>query len=141
MPTFACLAISDYLPHLRAGFIALADHTPKANPPLLVANPTFDKPGTNAVQIASADRSNLRSGDLATLKFGPLPATAIEGETIAKLLPNSRLFTQAQATETVVKSSNNPRILATHDFFLKPAPTTQAKDGSYRVKILCCVPG
>lgn len=32
---------------------------PKANPPLIVANPTFDKPGTNAVQIASADRSNL----------------------------------------------------------------------------------
>jgi CHAT domain-containing protein len=47
-------------------------------------------------------------------------------------LPNSRLFTQAQATETVVKSSSNPRILhlATHGFFLKPAPTTQAKDGS-----------
>jgi CHAT domain-containing protein len=75
---------------------------------------------------------NPRSIDLATLKFGTLPGTAIEGETIAKLLPNSRLFTQTQATETVVKTSNNPRILhlATHGFFLKPAPTTQAKDGS-----------
>jgi len=105
---------------------------PKANPPLIVANPTFDKPGTTAIQIASADRSNPRSIDLATLKFGSLPATAIEGETIAKLLPNSRLFTQTQATETVVKSSNNPRILhlATHGFFLQSAPTTQAQDGS-----------
>ncbi|WAS05963.1 tetratricopeptide repeat protein [Gloeomargaritales cyanobacterium VI4D9] len=104
----------------------------KANPPLIVANPTFDKPGSNPVQIASADRGNLRSIDLATLKFTPLPATAIEGETIAKLLPNSRLFTQAQATETVVKSSSNPRILhlATHGFFLKPAPNSQAQDGS-----------
>jgi len=105
---------------------------PKANPPLIVADPVFDKPGSSPVQIASADRGNLRSVDLTTLKFGPLPATAIEGETIAKLLPNSRLFTQAQATETVVKTSSNPRILhlATHGFFLKPAPTTQAKDGS-----------
>jgi len=112
--------------------LRLQETPPKANPPLIVANPTFDKPGSNPVQIASADRSNARSVDLATLKFGALPATAIEGETIAKLLPNSRLFTQAQATETVVKTSSNPRILhlATHGFFLKPAPTTKAKDGS-----------
>jgi len=112
--------------------LRLQNTPPKANPPLIVANPTFDKPGSNPVQIASADRGNLRSIDLATLKFTPLPATAIEGETIAKLLPNSRLFTQTQATETVVKSSNNPRILhlATHGFFLQSAPTTQAKDGS-----------
>ncbi|WP_157776287.1 CHAT domain-containing protein, partial [Gloeomargarita lithophora] len=104
---------------------------PKANPPLIVANPTFDQPGTTT-QIASAERGNTRSIDLATLKFGPLPATAIEGDTIAKLLPNSRLFTQAQATETVIKTNTNPRILhlATHGFFLKSAPTTQAKDGS-----------
>jgi CHAT domain-containing protein/tetratricopeptide (TPR) repeat protein len=112
--------------------LRLQETPPKANPPLIVANPTFDKPGSNPVQIASADRGNPRSIDLATLKFGTLPGTAIEGETIAKLLPNSRLFTQAQATETVVKSSSNPRILhlATHGFFLKPAPTTKAKDGS-----------
>jgi len=112
--------------------LRLQNTPPKANPPLIVANPTFDKPGSNPVQIASADRGNPRSIDLATMKFGSLPGTAIEGETIAKLLPNSRLFTQAQATETVVKSSNNPRILhlATHGFFLKPAPTNQAQDGS-----------
>jgi CHAT domain-containing protein/Tfp pilus assembly protein PilF len=108
---------------------------PKANPPLIVANPTFDKPGTNAVQIASADRSNPRSSDLAALKFGPLPGTAIEGEAIARLLPNARLFTQTQATEAVVKGTPNPRILhlATHGFFLKPAPVTPARDGSQRL--------
>jgi len=112
--------------------LRLQETPPKANPPLIVANPTFDKPGTTAIQIASADRSNPRSIDLATLKFGSLPATAIEGETIAKLLPNSRLFTQTQATETVVKGTPNPRILhlATHGFFLQSAPTTQAQDGS-----------
>jgi CHAT domain-containing protein/Tfp pilus assembly protein PilF len=105
---------------------------PKANPPLIVANPTFDKPGTTAIQIASADRSNPRSGDLAALRFGPLPGTAVEGEAIARLLPNARLFTQTQATEAVVKGTPNPRILhlATHGFFLKPAPVTPARDGS-----------
>nr|WP_281438647.1 CHAT domain-containing protein [Synechococcus sp. C9] len=127
--------IENYLiTYLTSGrdLLRLQTTPPKANPPLIVANPTFDKPGSNPVQIASADRSNPRSIDLATLKFGSLPATAIEGETIAKLLPNSRLFTQTQATEAVVKSSNNPRILhlATHGFFLQSAPTTQAQDGS-----------
>ncbi len=112
--------------------LRLQSTPPNANPPLIVANPTFDQPGSSSVQIASADRSNPRSLDLAAIRFGPLPGTAIEGETIAKLLPNSRLFTQTQATETVVKSSRNPRILhlATHGFFLKPAPSSQAKDGS-----------
>jgi CHAT domain-containing protein len=127
--------VENYLiTYLTSGrdLLRLQSTAPKANPPLIVADPVFDKPGSNPVQIASADRGNPRSIDLATLKFGTLPATAIEGETIAKLLPNSRLFTQTQATETVVKTSNNPRILhlATHGFFLKPAPTTQAKDGS-----------
>jgi CHAT domain-containing protein len=115
--------------------LRLQETPPKANPPLIVANPTFDKPGTTAIQIASADRSNPRSSDLAALKFGPLPGTAIEGEAIARLLPNARLFTQTQATEAVVKGTPNPRILhlATHGFFLKPAPVTPARDGSQRL--------
>jgi CHAT domain-containing protein len=81
--------VENYLiTYLTSGrdLLRLQSTAPKANPPLIVANPTFDKPGSNPVQIASADRGNLRSIDLATLKFGSLPATAIEGETIAKLL-------------------------------------------------------
>ncbi|WAS06736.1 CHAT domain-containing protein [Gloeomargaritales cyanobacterium VI4D9] len=79
--------VENYLiTYLTSGrdLLRLQTAPPKANPPLIVANPTFDKPGSSPIQIASADRGNLRSIDLATLKFTPLPATAIEGETIAK---------------------------------------------------------
>ncbi len=105
---------------------------PKANPPLIMANPTFDKPGSPPIQIASADRSNPRSGDLTALKFGALPATRIEGEAIARLLPNAWLFTEAEATEAVVKRTPNPRILhlATHGFFLRPAPIAPDRNGN-----------
>jgi CHAT domain-containing protein len=49
--------------------LRLQNTPPKANPPLIVANPTFDKPGSNPVQIASADRGNLRSDRFSHLEI------------------------------------------------------------------------
>lgn len=117
--------------------LRLQSTPPPAAPPLIVADPIFDQPGKSTVQVASATRGNPRSVDIARLTFGRLPGTAIEAEKISSLLTGARTFTQAQATETVVKANPNPRILhiATHGFFLKSAPETKNPDGTTRLPL------
>lgn len=117
--------------------LRLQSTPPPAAPPLIVADPIFDQPGKSTVQVASATRGNRRSVDIARLTFGRLPGTAIEAEKISSLLTGARTFTQAQATETVVKANPNPRILhiATHGFFLKSAPETKNPDGTTRLPL------
>jgi tetratricopeptide (TPR) repeat protein len=53
--------------------------------------------------------------------FRPLPGTAGEAEALKRLLPQARVLTKEQATETVLKQANRPHILhiATHGYFLR----------------------
>ena len=58
-----------------------------------------------------------------SLRFNPLPGTALEGAALAELLPDARLYTGAEASEDRLKQLSAPSILhlATHGFFLRPS--------------------
>jgi tetratricopeptide (TPR) repeat protein len=81
-------------------------------PPLLVANPFF---GNRSNQVNNSVPSN----DLRQRVLEPLDGTSAEAEAIASQLPEAQFWQGNQATETVVKQANRPRILhiATHGFF------------------------
>jgi tetratricopeptide (TPR) repeat protein len=65
--------------------------------------------------------NNKRSGDIAQMRFEPLPGTAQEAQVITPLLPGVTLLTKSDATENAIKQVNAPSILhiATHGFFLE----------------------
>jgi CHAT domain-containing protein len=83
-----------------------ADREVASGPPLIVSSPAFGPPRTQA--------------GVMRLRFDPLPGTALESQTLAKLLPGARRLTGAYASEENVKAAKQPRILhvATHGFFL-----------------------
>ena len=83
-----------------------------AGPPVVVANPSFDR---GNVQASSAP-------DDVRLRFPPLPGTMAEAEALAKELPDARIYTGGDATETLLKEMRTPSVLhiATHGFFLRP---------------------
>jgi CHAT domain-containing protein len=92
--------------------------------PLVIADPDYDQPGnvsSNQVLAAntSSQRSSQFSSQLATLKVGPLPGTALEARAINPLLTNSTLLTSSSATENALKQAKAPLLLhiATHGFF------------------------
>lgn len=66
---------------------------------------------------------------LYTQTYKPLPGTRDEAAAIARLFPDSTLFTQAQATEAAIKGVNRPLVLhvATHGFFLSDQPQSSTK--------------
>ncbi|EAW37505.1 kinesin light chain-like protein [Lyngbya sp. PCC 8106] len=113
-------------------------------PPVIVANPDYDKPGepTTVAVSKNSEISPQTWGDRGGLSqtrgmnqlsrgvemsFGALPGTAEEARVIAPLLSDVTLFTQSQATENVVKQLQAPNILhiATHGFFLKNLPRVE----------------
>ncbi len=111
------------------------------SPPLVVANPSFDRTaaaGASGRSRSSADRASLasnsekqqRSADLGSLRWQPLPGTAREGKAIATLI-NAKLLTQEQATAVAVQQQPAPRLLhiASHGFFLPDQPQPRAGDG------------
>ncbi len=79
-------------------------------PPLVVADPAFAAGG------ASAAAKPARA-------FEPLPSTAQEAAALKTLLPDARIATKADATESRVKGVKGPRLLhiATHGFFFDQA--------------------
>lgn len=98
--------------------------------PVIVANPSFnDSQGRSPSLIARQDGP--RAADFTALReFGSLPETATEAKKIHSLLPTAQVFTEGEATETVIKNVTSPKILhlATHGFFLRtplPNPTHQ----------------
>ncbi|NEP23597.1 tetratricopeptide repeat protein [Moorena sp. SIO3I6] len=88
---------------------------PPQQPPVLIADPIFGKPG-ETVQLA---QNPTRSGNWPQRKLPPLPASKDEAKAIAKILPQAQLWLGRQATEAVIKQVNRPSILhiATHGFF------------------------
>lgn len=89
---------------------------------VIVANPTFDdsstgKKTTNSPASVSNDR---RSIDFKEVKVSALPGTAEEALAIGKILTDSVVLTEQNATEAALKNLKGPRILhlATHGFFL-----------------------
>lgn len=88
-------------------------------PPLIVANPDFEDTGT--VSAANPTRAgDARSTALKEMKWGPLPGTDSEAKAIKNLMPDAKLRTGGDATETEVKKVQAPVIIhfATHGFFL-----------------------
>ena len=57
-------------------------------------------------------------------QFKPLAGTADEAKSISAVLPDSKVISGKDATESVIKDQKGPRILhiATHGFFLPDAP-------------------
>ncbi|HEX9002662.1 MAG TPA: tetratricopeptide repeat protein, partial [Blastocatellia bacterium] len=98
---------------------------------VVMADPSFgEKPGI----LATTDRdiktihgakpipkaSDNPNSSLTEAFFSPLPGTAGEASALKSLLPDARLLTKEQATETALKQVHRPSILhiATHGFFL-----------------------
>ena len=95
-------------------------------PPLLLADPYFDRPGEVVAQAPSDKPVGTRFIDLSQNSFPPLPGTEKEVNAIVPLL-NSRYsgvrsLTGAQATKQVLEKIQAPTILhiATHGFFKAP---------------------
>jgi CHAT domain-containing protein len=106
--------------YLSSGHDLLRFQNPKPNnnPPLILADPYFDKPGKIAVSPAT------RSIKLVERDWSPLDKTADEAKAIGTLF-GIRPFLGSNATETIVKQTTSPSILhiATHGFF---QPTTDS---------------
>ena len=101
--------------------LRLPDTAPTPQPPLVLASPDYGPVDTTVAQTPLENRgSSQRSTDLVQFRVQPLASTLTEGQTIASLLPQARLYTGPDATETTVKQSPSPSILhiATHGFFL-----------------------
>jgi CHAT domain-containing protein/tetratricopeptide (TPR) repeat protein len=69
---------------------------------------------------AGAASASKRAMGFALRKVAPLPGTAEEARAISLVLPETKTFLQAEATESAIKSVSRPRVLhiATHGFFL-----------------------
>jgi MYXO-CTERM domain-containing protein len=102
------------------------DHARAREPPLILADPAFDD--ATAPQAPEATHRDLRSIDMVTRALPPLPSTADEARTIARLFPDSRVLLRAEATEEAVEAAHGPRFLhlATHGFFLPELPLPEA---------------
>ncbi|MGB3188784.1 MAG: CHAT domain-containing tetratricopeptide repeat protein, partial [Limnoraphis sp.] len=96
-------------------------------PPVIVANPDYDKPGEPTTVAVSNTRGMNQLSRGVEMSFGALPGTAEEAKVIAPLLSDVTLFTQSKATENAVKQLQAPNILhiATHGFFLKNLPRVE----------------
>ncbi|WP_414756479.1 CHAT domain-containing protein, partial [Anabaena sp. CCY 9910] len=110
--------------------LRLQNHSPSQQPPVIIADPDFNKPGEIvARQPKTSNSQNTRSIDLSQKIFSPLKGTAEEAKAIAS--PNLlgvKPLTGTKATEGAVKQVKSPRILhiATHGFF-ENAPANKDK--------------
>jgi CHAT domain-containing protein/Tfp pilus assembly protein PilF len=97
--------------------------------PLVVANPLFEAGASATTTPASQAVQNRRSADFASSVFTPLPGTKGEASALGAILPGARVFTDAQASEALLKHVGGPSILhiATHGFFLPDQPRVSAE--------------
>ena len=84
---------------------------------VLMGAPTF---GTVGKESDAADERGLRSVDLSTMIFDPLPGTKAEVFAIGSQWPAATVLMGDAATEGALKAAHGPRLLhvATHGFFL-----------------------
>ena len=87
-------------------------------PPVVIADPNYDERSENLANSVATPAQ--RSADASALYFKPLPGTATEADVLLALMPDASVYTQKEATETVLKQVSAPSILhiATHGFFL-----------------------
>ncbi len=92
---------------------------PSGKPPVVLANPNFERGRLAPAVLIAATQSQQRSGDLSNQRWDSLPATAKEGEQVATLLGAKPISGDA-ATVGVLQRSIGPRILhiASHGFFV-----------------------
>ena len=118
--------------YLNSGrdLLQIGNALPSLNPPLLIADPDFDNSNSQKSNIDCDDLQLKRNLDLSKLRAGKLPWTAKEVQAIAELIPQSKILTGYQATETAVKQAKSPSILhlATHGFFLEDLPSVVPTD-------------
>jgi CHAT domain-containing protein len=88
---------------------------------LVMAAPSFGEP--------------LKAGASSKAYFPSLEETAQEARAIKRLFPEARVVTGDDATESVLKSVDRPRILhiATHGFFLRNATNAATNDEENRI--------
>lgn len=104
--------------------------------PLVVANPLFEAGASSSSSAPSAPAAQgRRSADFASSVFTPLPGTKGEAAALGAILTGARVFTDAQASEALLKHATGPSILhiATHGFFL-PDQTRSAADDNARAE-------
>ncbi|MBV9924627.1 MAG: CHAT domain-containing protein [Acidobacteria bacterium] len=89
--------------------------------PVVIADPSFDGAAAGGGPTRpEQDAPNRRAAGMAGASFPALPGTKGEANALGALLPNVRVLTGAQATESALKSLHAPAVLhvATHGFFL-----------------------
>ncbi|WP_375480576.1 CHAT domain-containing protein, partial [uncultured Nostoc sp.] len=109
--------------------LRLQNHSPSQQPPVIIADPDFNKPGEIvARQPKTSNSQNTRSIDLSQKIFSPLEGTPEEAKAIAtpNLLGVKPLI-GTKATESAVKQVKSPRIvhIATHGFFENATQTAE----------------
>jgi CHAT domain-containing protein/tetratricopeptide (TPR) repeat protein len=129
--------VEDYsITYLTSGrdLLRLQARTDSRSGPVVIANPQFDRTVAAAASEqetqATQDAPNRRSAGIAGASFTSLPGTKEEASALSALLPNVRVFTDAQASEAVLKQLSAPAILhvATHGFFLPNEEQTSTGD-------------
>ncbi|MBW4572090.1 MAG: CHAT domain-containing protein [Tolypothrix carrinoi HA7290-LM1] len=102
--------------------LRLQNQYPSKQPPVIMADPSFDKQG----EVVAIEPNNTRSIDLSNGNFPPLLGTKKEAEAISQLLGVKPLL-GTQASEGVIKQLKSPEILliATHGFFENSPKATE----------------
>ncbi|MBD2772335.1 CHAT domain-containing tetratricopeptide repeat protein, partial [Iningainema tapete] len=97
------------------------DSSASNSTPVVFAGVDYDQMEITAATTDRPNNHNLRSTDLASLKFGALAATTEEAQKIKAIFPNTKVLLGKQATETAIKKLSTPSILhlATHGFFFQ----------------------
>lgn len=106
--------------------LRMTRRSPARGGPVLLGDPDFSGPTAPApvpapgASTPSDDDGPQRSGDLASMRWEPLPGTADEARAIAATLPGARLLLGTDATEAALRGVTAPSLLhvATHGFFL-----------------------
>ena len=116
----------DYLTSGR-DLLRMDTHERHKRGPVIVANPQFSigsKTRASGGPQANSEESRIGFMGVYIPQFKPLAGTADEAKSISAVLPDSKVISGKDATESVIKDQKGPRILhiATHGFFLPDAP-------------------
>jgi len=111
--------------------LRLQQPAPAGRKALVMANPSYDRPGNKAAPAVTAgavsNADQRRSAELGSSQWPPLPASEREGQQVASLL-SSGLISGSAATTMALQRQQGPLVLhiATHGFFVAdPVRTPQ----------------